>query len=115
MFSLWRETAQHPRFDLTGFYPSRVDAVEPMTELRHRLVSRPAANRPVSSFCLRLQPTNPGLAEKSHPLNSAAQVTTILNDVPSFSVGDAFLELHCLLAYNAANEIDQRAFIVVQT
>jgi hypothetical protein len=37
-----------------------------------------------------------------------------LNDVPTFSVGSAFLQLHCLLAYNAANEIDQRAFVVIQ-
>jgi len=36
-----------------------------------------------------------------------------LNDVHSFRVRGAFLELHCLAANNAAKEIDQRAFIVV--
>jgi hypothetical protein len=36
-----------------------------------------------------------------------------LNDVPSFSVGGAFLELHCFVADDAPNEIDQWAFIVV--
>jgi hypothetical protein len=37
-----------------------------------------------------------------------------LNDVVAFSVGGTFLELHCLLTHYAANEIDQRAFVVVQ-
>jgi hypothetical protein len=36
-----------------------------------------------------------------------------LNDVNSLSVGGAFFEPHCLIAYDAANEIDQRAFVVV--
>jgi hypothetical protein len=36
-----------------------------------------------------------------------------LKDVTSFSVGVAFFELHCFVAYDAAKEIDQRAFIVV--
>jgi hypothetical protein len=53
-------------------------------------------------------------AEESHPLNSFAPLATILNDVFAFSVGGAFLKLHCLFAYNAAQEIYQRAFIVVQ-
>jgi hypothetical protein len=53
-------------------------------------------------------------AEKSHPLNSVAPPATILNDVLTFSVGGAFLKLHCLFAYNAAQETYQRAFIVVQ-
>src|SRR4029079_10070414 len=35
------------------------------------------------------------------------------NHVSSFSVRGAFFELHCLVADDAANEIDQRAFIVV--
>jgi hypothetical protein len=52
-------------------------------------------------------------AEQSHPLNSVAQTAAILKDVHSFSVGGAFLELHCFVAYDAPNEIDQRAFIVV--
>ncbi|WP_291557756.1 hypothetical protein, partial [Bradyrhizobium sp.] len=47
-------------------------------------------------------------------LNSVAPPATILNDVPTFSVGGAFLNLHCLFAYNAAQETYQRAFIVVQ-
>jgi hypothetical protein len=37
-----------------------------------------------------------------------------LNDVPTLSVGSAFLQLHRLLTYNAAQQIDQGAFIVVQ-
>jgi hypothetical protein len=53
-------------------------------------------------------------AEESHPLNSVAQLATILNDVFAFSVGGAFLKLHCLFAYNAVQETYQRAFIVVQ-
>jgi hypothetical protein len=53
-------------------------------------------------------------AEKSYKLNSVAPPATILNDVPTFSVGGAFLNLHCLFAYNAAQETYQRAFIVVQ-
>jgi hypothetical protein len=36
-----------------------------------------------------------------------------LNDVTSASVGGALFELHCLVAYDAANEINQRAFIIV--
>jgi hypothetical protein len=53
-------------------------------------------------------------AEQSQPFNPVAQIATILNDILAISVGSAFLELHCLCTYNAANEIDQRAFIVVQ-
>lgn len=53
-------------------------------------------------------------AEKSHPLNSVAPPATILNDVLTFSIGGAFLKLHCLFAYNAAQETYQRALIVVQ-
>jgi hypothetical protein len=37
-----------------------------------------------------------------------------LNDVPTLSVGSAFLQLHLPLTYNAAQQIDQGAFIVVQ-
>jgi hypothetical protein len=43
-------------------------------------------------------------ADESHPLNSAAPLATILNDVFTFSVGGAFLKLHCLFAYNTAQE-----------
>jgi hypothetical protein len=53
-------------------------------------------------------------ADESHPLNSAAPLATILNDVFTFSVGGAFLKLHCLFAYNAVQENYQQAFIVVQ-
>ncbi len=53
-------------------------------------------------------------AEESHPLNSVAPLATILNDVFTFSVGGAFLKLHCLFTYNAIQETYQRAFIVVQ-
>jgi hypothetical protein len=53
-------------------------------------------------------------AEQSHQLNSFTQFAPILNDVSSLSVGSTFLQLHRLLAYNAAQQIDQGAFIVVQ-
>ena len=53
-------------------------------------------------------------ADESHQLNSVAPLATILNDVFTFSVGGAFLKLHCLFAYNAAQETYQRAFIVVR-
>src|SRR5260221_13353567 len=53
-------------------------------------------------------------AEEPHQLNSVAPLATILNDVVTFSVGGAFLKLHCLFAYNAVQETYQPAFIVVQ-
>jgi hypothetical protein len=53
-------------------------------------------------------------ADESHQLNSVAPLATILNDVFTFSVGGAFLKLHCLFAYDAVQETYQRAFIVVQ-
>jgi hypothetical protein len=66
-------------------------------------------------FPLHLQPRRIATsADESHQLNSAAPLATILNDVFTFSVGGAFLKLHCLFAYNAAQETYQRAFIVVQ-
>jgi hypothetical protein len=54
-------------------------------------------------------------AEEPYPLNSAASLATILGDVAAFGVGSAFLNLHRLFAYNAAQETYQRAFIVVQS
>jgi hypothetical protein len=53
-------------------------------------------------------------AEKSDPFNSGAPSATILNDVVAFTVGHAFLDLHCLFAKKAAQQINQRAFIIVQ-
>jgi hypothetical protein len=53
-------------------------------------------------------------AEESHPLNSLALLATILNDVFTFRIGGAFLKLHCLFAYDAVQEIYERAFIVVR-
>ncbi len=53
-------------------------------------------------------------AEKSQPLDSVAPPATILNDIPTFSVGRAFLDLHCLLACDAVHQIDEGAFIVIQ-
>src|ERR1019366_10306030 len=53
-------------------------------------------------------------AKKSHPLNSFAKLATVLNQVPALTVRGAFLELHCLVTYNAVQKIGQRAFIVVQ-
>jgi hypothetical protein len=37
-----------------------------------------------------------------------------LNDVPTFSVGSAFLQLHRPLTYDAGQQIDQGAFVVIQ-
>jgi hypothetical protein len=67
-----------------------------------RILASPSARRIATS------------ADESLPLNSAAPPATILNDVFTFSIGGAFLKLHCLFAYNAAQETYQRAFIVVQ-
>jgi hypothetical protein len=53
-------------------------------------------------------------AEESHPLNSPALLATILNDVFTFGIGLAFLNLHCFLACDAVQETYERAFIVVQ-
>jgi hypothetical protein len=53
-------------------------------------------------------------AEESQQLASTAALATILNHIAAFRVGDAFLNLHCLFANNAAQQIDQRAFIVIQ-
>jgi hypothetical protein len=54
-------------------------------------------------------------AEESHQLNSGASLATILNHIAAFRVGHAFLDLHCLIANKAAQQVDQRAFIVIQT
>jgi hypothetical protein len=51
-------------------------------------------------------------AKKSHPLNSGASLTTILDDVVAFTVGHALLNLHYLFANKAAQQINQRAFII---
>jgi hypothetical protein len=53
-------------------------------------------------------------ADESHPLNSPALLATILNDVFTFGIGLAFLNLHCLFAYDAVQETYERAFIVVR-
>jgi hypothetical protein len=53
-------------------------------------------------------------AKKSHPLYSGASLTTILDDVVAITVGRAFLNLHRLSAKIAAQETNQRAFIIVQ-
>ena len=42
-------------------------------------------------------------AEQSHPLDSVTAPATILNDVSAFGVGRAFLDLHCLPAYDAVH------------
>jgi len=56
----------------------------------------------------------PTSTEEPHPLNSVAPLATILNDVVTFGVGGAFLNLHRLFANDADQEIYQRAFVVVQ-
>jgi hypothetical protein len=53
-------------------------------------------------------------AKEAHALNSVAPLATILNDVPTFSVGGAFLKLHCLFASDADQETYEWTFIVVQ-
>jgi hypothetical protein len=53
-------------------------------------------------------------AEESYQLNSGALLATILNHIAGFRVGHAFLDLHCLIANKAAQQVDQRAFIVIQ-
>jgi hypothetical protein len=53
-------------------------------------------------------------AKEAHALNSVAPLATILNDVFTFSVGGAFLKLHCLFAYDADQETYEWTFIVVQ-
>jgi hypothetical protein len=68
-----------------------------------------AAREGLATYCF-----SGSAAEKSYKLYSAAPRATILNDVPTFSVGDAFLDLHCLFTNNAVQKTDQRAFIVVQ-
>jgi hypothetical protein len=67
-----------------------------------RILASPSARRIATS------------ADESHQLNSVAPLATILNDVFTFSVGGAFLKRHCLFAYDAVQETNQRAFIVVQ-
>jgi hypothetical protein len=52
--------------------------------------------------------------EQSHSLNAAALLTAILNDVQSLWIGHAFLDPHSLFACDAAQKINQRAFVVVQ-
>jgi hypothetical protein len=54
-------------------------------------------------------------AEESHQLNSAASWATILNDVVALTVRSALFNLHCLFANKAGQQINQRAFIVIQT
>jgi hypothetical protein len=56
----------------------------------------------------------PTSAEESHQLNSGASSATILNEVVAVRVRRAFLNLHCLFASKAAQEINQRAFVIVQ-
>jgi hypothetical protein len=68
----------------------------------------------VALSSLGLRRRVPTSAEKSHPFNSGAPLATILNDVVAFLIGLALLNLHRLLAYKAAQQINQRAFIFVR-
>jgi hypothetical protein len=52
--------------------------------------------------------------EEHHPLDPAASAATILNDVVAFRVWGTLLKTHYFFTDNAAEKIDQRAFIVVQ-
>jgi hypothetical protein len=64
---------------------------------------------------LRIQPGRiSASAEESHQFNSGAPSAAILYDVVTGRVWLAFLDLHCLVAYNAGQEFNQWAFIVVQ-
>jgi hypothetical protein len=71
--------------------------------------------QPVCACSANARPTsNPTSAEKPHPLNSGALLAAILDNVVAITVGRAFLDLHCLFAKKATQEINQRAFIIVQ-
>jgi hypothetical protein len=56
----------------------------------------------------------PASAEKSHRLDTAAPLASILDDVVTVTVRGTFLNLHRRFANKAGQEIYQRAFIVVQ-
>ena len=79
-----------------------------MLRQRHNFGAPHDHSPPPSARCISTS------AEESHPLNSTAPLATILNDVFTFGIGGAFLKLHCLLAYGAAQETYERAFIVVR-
>jgi hypothetical protein len=68
-------------------------------------------------FSLHLQPSGRRIsssAEESPKLNPVAQFATVLNHVHDFSAGGALLKLHHLRTYNAANETNHRALIVIR-
>jgi hypothetical protein len=81
-----------------------VSEITVLTEITHQRGHRAAARAYLTTA-----------AEESHPLNSGAPLATILNDIVTFTIGLAFLNLHCLFANKATQQIDQRALIVVQT
>jgi len=58
--------------------------------------------------------SRPTPAEQSHALDAAALLTAILNDVQSLGIRHTFLDLHSLFAHDAAQKINQWAFVVVQ-
>jgi hypothetical protein len=67
------------------------------------------------SFPLRLlSPSIPTSAEKSHRLNSGASLATILNESWPSESGMLF-SIFIVSSNKATQQIDQRAFIVVQT
>ncbi len=56
----------------------------------------------------------PVSAKQPNPLDPATSPAPILNDVAAVGAGVALLDLQSLLANDANQEIDQRAFVVVQ-
>jgi hypothetical protein len=53
------------------------------------------------------------IAQKPHALDSVALAASILNEVAASKVGRALLDRHCLIAHDAAQQVDQGASIVV--
>jgi hypothetical protein len=56
----------------------------------------------------------PAATYEPHPLNSVAAHATILDYIVAPGIGTAFLNPHRLFANDAAQKINQRAFVVVQ-
>jgi hypothetical protein len=54
-----------------------------------------------------------GFAQKPHALDPVAPTAAILDEVAAFEVGRAYLDRHCLIAHDAAQQVDQETSIVV--
>jgi hypothetical protein len=62
---------------------------------------------------IRLARNGSTSAKQPHALDPVASSTAILDDVPAIGVGRAFLDLHAVSANEAAQKIDQWAFIII--